>query len=191
VRIIKSALSMREKVCDETVYTPLEKIWALPSNTILDHEMIVKIHTSGHSRIPVYRKNIKHFIGLLLVKDLIVTNPDESVSLNNFDLVMIPQVTSNTPLYDLLNQFRMGKSHMALVLDSEDFTTVLGIVTLEDIIEELLEVEILDEKDLRIQREPLPRLSLALARASLSIFIINPIRIYFEVLKRKSRESVS
>jgi len=56
VRIIKSALSMREKVCDETVYTPIDQVYALPTNTILDRETIEKIHATGHSRIPVYRK---------------------------------------------------------------------------------------------------------------------------------------
>jgi len=157
VRIIKSALSMREKVCDETVYTPLEKVWALPSTTILDHDTIDKIHSTGHSRIPVYRKKINHIIGLILVKDLITVNPADKVPLEEIDLVMIPQVTSNTPLYDLLNHFRKGKSHMALVLDNEDFTSVLGVITLEDIIEELLAVEILDEQDLRANRDSVPR----------------------------------
>jgi len=167
VRIIQSALTMREKVCDETVYTPLEKVWALPTTTILDHETIKKIHLSGHSRIPVYRKKKTHFIGLILVKDLIVINPEDKVPLDHLDFVMLPQVTSLTPLYDLLNHFRSGSCHMAVVLDSADFTNVLGIVTLEDIIEELLAVEIYDEQDLRINREALPRPSLTYGREAI------------------------
>jgi len=83
------------------------------------------------------------------VKDLIVIDPKDKLSLDALDLVMIPQVTSNTPLYDLLNHFQKGKSHMAMVINALDFTTVVGIVTLEDIIEELLNVEILDERDTR------------------------------------------
>jgi len=168
VRIINSALSMREKVCDNTVYTPLEKVWSLPTTAILDHETIEKIHATGHSRVPVYRKKKTHIIGIILVKDLVCLNPDDKIPLEQIDLVIIPQVTSNTPLYDLLNHFRKGKSHMALVLDSQDFTTVLGLVTLEDIIEELLAVEILDEQDLRIDRESLPRLSINYARSGIS-----------------------
>jgi len=167
VRIINSALSMREKVCNETVYTPLEKIWSLSTTAVLDHETIQKIHATGHSRIPVYRKKKTHIIGLILVKDLITINPEDKIPLEQIDLVMIPQVTNNTPLYNLLNHFRKGRSHMALVLDSEDFTTVLGIVTLEDIIEELLAVEILDEQDLRIDRDALPRLSINYTRAGI------------------------
>jgi len=169
VRIIKSALSMREKVCDETVYTPLEKVWSLPTNAILDNETISKIHATGHSRVPVYRKKKTHIIGLILVKDLIVINPADRIPLEQIDIVMIPQVTSNTPLYDLLNHFRKGRSHMAVVLDSEDFTTVLGIVTLEDIIEELLAIEILDELDVRIAMNAIPRTSISFSRNSLNL----------------------
>jgi len=140
---------MREKVCDKDIYTALDRVFALSNDTVLDQDTITKIHASGHSRIPVYRKKKTHIIGILLVKDLIIIDPDNKISLDTLDLVMIPQVTSNTPLYDLLNHFQKGKSHMAVVIDPEDFTTVLGIVTLEDIIEELLNVEILDENDTR------------------------------------------
>eukprot|EP01123_Difflugia_compressa_P010145 TRINITY_DN3636_c0_g1_i1.p1 TRINITY_DN3636_c0_g1~~TRINITY_DN3636_c0_g1_i1.p1 ORF type:complete len:444 (-),score=81.92 TRINITY_DN3636_c0_g1_i1:13-1311(-) len=151
VRIIQGALNMREKVCDSSIYTPLEKVFCLPSNTILDRDTIRKIHECGHSRIPVYRKRKTHFIGILLVKDLIIVDPEDKVSLDSFDLVMLPQLTSDTPLYTLLDHFQKGKSHMAVVLSPEDFTTVLGIVTLEDIIEEILNVEILDEADIQRQ----------------------------------------
>jgi len=87
------------------------------------------------------------------VKDLIVINPEEKISLDALDLIMIPQVTTTTPLFDLLNHFQKGKSHMAVVIDSTDFTTIVGIVTLEDIIEELLNVEILDERDYREENQ--------------------------------------
>jgi len=149
VRIIQGALNMREKVCNESIYTPIDEVFALSSQTILDEETIKNIHACGHSRIPVYRKKKTHIIGILLVKDLIVIDPKDKLSLDALDLVMIPQVTSNTPLYDLLNHFQKGKSHMAMVINALDFTTVVGIVTLEDIIEELLNVEILDERDTR------------------------------------------
>ena len=51
----------------------------------------------------------------------------------------IPFVPADKPLYDLLNLFQHGRSHLAMVVDAEDHLTLVGIITLEDVIEELIQ----------------------------------------------------
>ena len=63
------------------------------------------------------------------------------------ELPPLPTVPAATELYDMLNQFQEGKSHMVSV---SEFGKVLGIVTLEDVIEELIQEEIIDETDVFI-----------------------------------------
>jgi len=86
-----------------------------------------------------------------LVKFLINIDPDDNLTIDDLDnsILRIPSVNSDTPLFLLLNQFINGRTHMASVVDSKDNLTVIGIVTLEDVIEALLDTEIYDETDLK------------------------------------------
>jgi len=117
-----------------------------------------KISESRHSRIPIYRKHPAHIVGLLLTKSLIHISPEDNVKVSTLELTLLPRITTETPLYTLLNQFQKGKSHMALVLDPSDNLSVKGVVTLEDVIEQLLELEIFDEADLeRVSKKRVER----------------------------------
>jgi len=159
VRIIKGALNMREKTCGESVYTPLSKVFSLELRTVLDRATLKKISDSRHSRIPIYRKHSSHIVGLLLTKSLIHISAEDNVRISTLELTLLPRITTETPLYTLLNQFQKGKSHMALVLDPVDNLSVKGVVTLEDVIEQLLESEIFDEADLeRVNKKRLDRI---------------------------------
>jgi len=158
VRIIRGALNMREKTCGEDVYTPLEDVFSLELGAVLDKETMEKISEKRHSRIPIYRKHRGHIIGIILTKRLIHISPEENVRVNTLKLTQLPRVTTETPLYTLLNQFQKGKSHMALVLDASDNLTIKGVVTLEDVIEQLLELEIFDESDLERNRNNIKKI---------------------------------
>jgi len=103
------------------------------------------IADSGHSRIPVYRVQKENIVGVLLTKSLLLIEGEPFVS--QLPLRRLPIVDGNMLLYDLLNQFQTGKSHMAVVVDPADKMTILGIITLEDVIEELIQEEIYDETD--------------------------------------------
>jgi len=61
----------------------------------------------------------------------------------------VPYMGSNVNLFESLAQFRCGKSHMAVIIDTKNEGKVLGILTMEDIIEELIQSEIFDESDLQ------------------------------------------
>jgi len=95
----------------------------------------------------VYRKTPEHIVGIVVAKSLINLHTKKNLRIDDLDIIRIPTVSSDTPLFSLLNQFIQGKSHMACIQDSSDNLTILGIVCLEDLIEALLGKEIYDESD--------------------------------------------
>lgn len=106
---------------------------------------------SGHSRFPVVGESNDEIVGILLAKDLLnyYANPDKE-----FDIKDIMRVTVFIPeskrLNVLLREFRTSRNHMAIVID--EYTGVAGLVTIEDVIEEIIG-EIEDEHDLEEDEE--------------------------------------
>jgi len=147
VTIISGALEMRNKYVMQRV-TPLDEVFMLPISTVLDKETINQIKEAGHSRIPIYREHRDHIVAMLHVKSLISIDTAEKMKIGDLELNRCPQISSNMPLYKMLNMFQTGKSHMAVVLGT-DSTRPIGIITLEDVIEELIQDEIEDETDAR------------------------------------------
>lgn len=107
-------------------------------------ELLGFILQAGYSRIPVYRENFDHIDGVLYIKDVLPYIHEEG----NFawqQLIRPPFfVPENKMIDDLLKEFQEKKMHMAIVVD--EFGGTSGIVTLEDIIEEIVG-EINDEFD--------------------------------------------
>jgi Mg2+/Co2+ transporter CorB len=114
-------------------------------------EMIQHVMDSGHSRIPLWRGEPENVIGVLHAKDLLalLTN---GTSIDDLDLVALARepwfVPETTNLKDQLNAFLKRHSHFALVVD--EYGALQGLVTLEDILEEIVG-EIEDEHDEAIQ----------------------------------------
>lgn len=106
-------------------------------------EIYPKIVDKGYSRIPVFEDNIDHIVGVLFVKDLI---PHIHKKEFEWDKIIREPffVPENKKLDDLLKDFQSMKSHLAIVVDEYGGTS--GIVTLEDIIEEIVG-DISDEFD--------------------------------------------
>ncbi|RGB32113.1 hypothetical protein C1646_763297 [Rhizophagus diaphanus] len=145
VTIIRGALDLQDKVV-ENAMTPIDKAYMISIDSILDRITIREIYTTGHSRIPVYEGSRDNILGVLLVKSLIMHNPDDSKPLKDCKINSIPTVEAETPLFDILNTFQEGKSHMSLVFKEG---VPVGIITLEDVLEELIQEEIYDESDVR------------------------------------------
>lgn len=99
------------------------------------------IFKSGHSRIPVYKKNIDNIIGIVYAKDIILNPEKKTISA----LLRPPLfITENVKIQNLLNQLKKKKLQIAIVVDEYGGTS--GLITLEDILEELVG-DILDEYD--------------------------------------------
>ncbi|KFK42688.1 hypothetical protein AALP_AA1G026800 [Arabis alpina] len=249
--IISGALDLSEKTAEEAM-TPIESTFSLDVNTKLDWDTIGKILSRGHSRIPVYLGNAKNIIGLLLVKSLLTVRAETETPVSSVSIRKIPRVPSDMPLYDILNEFQKGSSHMAAVVkvkdkdkknntqflssgetakenmsffsrhltarllkhvdephdvvvdidkvpthvknrgrnfqqngiatrdyprlleDNED-AEVIGIITLEDVFEELLQAEIVDETDVYIDVHKRVRVAAAAAAAVTSITRASPV----------------
>ena len=106
-------------------------------------EIIPEIIENGYSRIPVYKDNIDHITGVLYVKDLVPYIDQESFNWIELvrDAYFVPE---NKKLDDLLNEFKEMKMHLAIVVDEYGGTS--GLISMEDIIEEIVG-EISDEFD--------------------------------------------
>ncbi len=100
-------------------------------------EVMKFIRSSGYSRIPVYENNIDQIIGILYVKDFIkyIDAPDDLKWTEHIraELMYVPE---SKKIDDLLNEFQEQKKHMAIVVD--EFGGCEGLVTLEDIMEEIV-----------------------------------------------------
>lgn len=131
-----------------TIMTPRVDVFAIDSELSFK-EMIDKIVENGYSRVPVYSDNADNIIGLIYAKDLI-PHIDKSDDFNWTSLLRKPFfVPENKKIDDLLKEFQSKKIHLAIVVD--EYGGTCGIVTLEDILEEIVG-EINDEFDVEVRK---------------------------------------
>ncbi|PSR84351.1 hypothetical protein BD289DRAFT_434389 [Coniella lustricola] len=151
VTIIAAVLDLKGKPV-HAVMTPMDDVFVMSEDTVLDQETIDMMLSAGYSRIPIHEhNNPTNFIGMLLVKILITYDPEDCKKVRDFALATLPETRPETSCLDIINFFQEGKSHMVLVSESPgDDHGALGVVTLEDVIEELIGEEIIDESDVYI-----------------------------------------
>lgn len=139
--LIRNAIEFTETQAID-VLTPRIDLTAVSVDDSKDDIAAVFAET-GYSRIPVYRDSIDHIIGILYQKDFhnYVYHTDKDIS-----TIIRPAiyVTENKLIGELLQDLQKSKSHLAVVMD--EFGGTVGIVTMEDILEELVG-EIWDEHD--------------------------------------------
>lgn len=128
----------------EAAMTPRVDLEAVP-DTATVQEVLDLAQETGHTRIPVYNGGIDHIVGLINVKDLLVRDDDELRASRVSQLQRpIPAVPESQDLERLLRDMLDNRSHAAVVVD--EFGGTAGLLTLEDILEELVG-EIADEFD--------------------------------------------
>ncbi|XP_035770376.1 metal transporter CNNM1-like, partial [Neolamprologus brichardi] len=156
LNIIQGALELRTKTVED-VLTPLTDCFMLASDAVLDFNTMSEIMQSGYTRIPVFENERSNIVDILFVKDLAFVDPDDCTPLKTitqFYKHPLHCVFNDTKLDAMLEEFKKGKSHLAIVQrvnnegEGDPFYEVMGIVTLEDVIEEIIKSEILDETDL-------------------------------------------
>ncbi|KAL9814104.1 putative CNNM, transmembrane domain-containing protein [Arabidopsis thaliana] len=119
--IISGALDMSQKSAKDAM-TPVSQIFSLDINFKLDEKTMGLIASAGHSRIPIYSVNPNVIIGFILVKNLIKVRPEDETSIRDLPIRRMPKVDLNLPLYDILNIFQTGRSHMAAVVGTKNHT---------------------------------------------------------------------
>lgn len=142
LEIIKSAIELNEQEVIEA-FTPRVDMIAV-KDSCSKEELLNLFIESGFSRIPVYHDNIDNVIGIINEKDLInivVNNNNEEIS---SIIKPLNVIQPHMKLSHLLKVLQNNKSHMALIAD--EYGGTMGIITLEDILEELVG-EIWDEHD--------------------------------------------
>ncbi|KAI9595679.1 hypothetical protein BDF19DRAFT_413563 [Syncephalis fuscata] len=150
VKIIRGTLDLQLKTAGD-IMTPLSQVFSIDIDAVLDEELLELIAKEGYSRIPVYQNEKNSVIGVLLTKNLIGIHSDDGIPVGEVCTRPCLTVASDTSLLILLLTFEKGTSHMAMVKGS-DSDVIIGIVTLEDVIEEMLQQQIFDESDLTVYR---------------------------------------
>ena len=143
--MLQSILQLNDITVEE-IFTHRKNIYSIDSS-LNTNEIINKINNSRYTRIPFWKDNPENIIGLLNVRTLNIDlkNHNESKEII-FDKISNPWfIPETTNLLEQLVEFKKRKEHLAFVVD--EFGELLGLITLEDIIEEIVG-EIVDEIDI-------------------------------------------
>ena len=150
VNILTGALVLQEKIVDD-IMTPIADCYMINVEAVLDFKTIADIKEKGYSRIPVYEDEESNVVHVLLAKDLLFVDPDDNKPLAEicqFYKTPFSFVDKNMALNKMLDLFKTGeKGHLAIVTENDE-NFAIGLVTLEDIIEEIIQAEIIDETDI-------------------------------------------
>ena len=144
VEIIRGALTLSEKRV-RSIMTPIENVYWLTSDTLIDGARINELKSKGWSRIPIFDTKISRCQGILLMKDLVDIDFDEEpIHIDELPLHPTKTVGSMTALDTMFRKFIAARSHL-MPVERDD--KIIGIVTIEDLLEEILGHEIEDESD--------------------------------------------
>ncbi|HSJ28136.1 MAG TPA: hemolysin family protein [Acidimicrobiia bacterium] len=143
VRVLSAVLALGD-IDAESAMTPRIDLVTVDEHATVE-EILTLAAESGHSRLPVRQADLDHIIGVVHVKDLLIADERELDGKTARDLRRpMPVVPESRDLDQLLNDMRSERSHLALVID--EYGGTAGVLTLEDILEELVG-EIADEFD--------------------------------------------
>lgn len=148
-QLLYSVLEFRDTIARE-IMVPRTLVQAFERETSLEH-VLERIESSAHSRYPVYRESIDHIEGILYAKDvfrLLRTQEDREASIESL-IRPVFHAHETQKIGVLLREMQANRFHLAVVVD--EFGGVAGIVTLEDIVEEIVG-EIEDEHDDAVPR---------------------------------------
>ena len=151
--LIKNILNLNSKSVED-VMVPRAEIVSIKKNQTMK-EVLSIIENETHSRMPVYDNNLDNVLGFLHIKDLLKNTTDKNFELQSV-LRDVLYVAPKSPILDLLKRMRSSRIHMGLVVD--EFGGVDGLVTIEDLVEEIVG-EIEDEHDADDQEDLLRRVN--------------------------------
>jgi len=149
VEIIQSALQLSEKTIKD-IMQPIKDVYWLRQDAILDAKTVDAIKSHGYSRIPVFDRSLSQCFGVILMKDMVDVDFDENpIPVMNFRLHKTRAIGSRTALDTMFHKLSVVRSHLVPV---EQNDKIIGIVTVEDLIEAIIGHEIEDETDRALHR---------------------------------------
>ena len=140
-KIFNNLLKVHKKTVDD-VMVPRGEIIFIDEK--IDKENLIKIiNKEAHSRMPVVKEELENCLGMVHIKDLFKKINNKSFNIKSLlrEVIYIP---SATPVFNLLQKMKKQNIHLAIVMD--EFNSVTGLVTIEDLVEEIVG-EIEDEHD--------------------------------------------
>lgn len=142
IRILKHAINFGYRTVHD-VMTPKSVIESVKEHDVISPILLDELHKSGHSRFPVYSSDDDAVTGILYIKDLLDVKISKQVS----QLMHSPvhYVNEDRELDHVLQAFIKTKQHMFMVVNG--FAEITGLVTIEDVIEQVLGKPIIDEFD--------------------------------------------
>ena len=163
---LEGALSLKDKRVKQA-YTPMNRVVSVSADTILDEERVVQLYSHGYSRIPVFetdKDGNSGIRGIMLTKQLMLVRKEDNRRVSTLTLYEPPCISPETSMAEALNVIQAGRrksANMALVcmdpaVANEALKSkkpvptkagVMGIITLENVLEELIQEKIYDEKD--------------------------------------------
>ncbi|CAI4233125.1 unnamed protein product [Auanema sp. JU1783] len=155
LKIAVGAMEISDKIVLD-VMTKIDDVFMLPFMTVLNTKTVAEILRMGYTRIPVFSGDRNNVVSLLFVKDLALLDPDDNFTIQTvcgYHQHPLRFVLEDTPLRVMLEEFKKGDYHLAMVQrivqkgDGDPHYELVGVVTLEDIVEEILQAEIVDETD--------------------------------------------
>ena len=140
-KIFNNLLKVHKKTVDD-VMVPRGEIIFIDEK--IDKENLIRIiNKEAHSRMPVVKEELENCLGMVHIKDLFKKINNKSFKIKSLlrEVIFIP---SATPVFNLLQKMKKQNIHLAIVMD--EFNSVAGLVTIEDLVEEIVG-EIEDEHD--------------------------------------------
>ncbi|MCB9819792.1 DUF21 domain-containing protein [Candidatus Nomurabacteria bacterium] len=142
-QIMIGALHFSQRTAAE-VATPIRDVVAVELHDKIDASLVSMIKREGYSRLPVVDDDSR-YVGILYAKDIL--GHDLPVPVSHIYRDKIYDIPADTALDTALSRFIQTKSHLSLVVDDNNEDKPVGILTLEDVVEEILKREIVDEYD--------------------------------------------
>lgn len=142
LRTVEGALTYGDKVVRD-VMTPQRVVKMVATTDTIGPHLMDELHATGHSRFPVYQDKSDNVVGMLFARDLI--NAHDGGQVRDFMKKQVFYIHEDQTLSQALQAFLKTRHHLFIVVNS--FEEKVGIVTLEDVMEQILGKPVVDEFD--------------------------------------------
>jgi CBS domain containing-hemolysin-like protein len=144
-RVINNILELGNKTVRQ-VMTPRTVTFSLEQDLTVTEAMELEEMLDSHSRIPVYNKNLHDVVGIILYKDILLAAAEQKGNMSLQQLMsQVHFVAETSPLNRVLIDFFDQNQHLFVVVD--EYGAMTGVISMEDILEEIVGREIMDESD--------------------------------------------